>query len=453
MLYHKKELFAILALTGLSFIVHFAWFGHPNTTVFDEVHFGKFLSAYFTHEYYFDIHPPLGKLIEAGWGWLWGFKPGFSFANIGDVFPDHMYMALRFLPSLAGAILPLVIFGIGRRLGLSRKASLLAGTLVALDNALVAQSRFILLDSFLLLFGFSAVWCYLKFKSQINNHKLQAVWLLAAGTLGAMSVSIKWTGATFLALIVILEAIRLWRNRKNNFGPEIVRALLALMVIPFLIYYLIFMVHFALLTKSGTGDAFMSQEFQHTLKGNEYQSDSSLKAPSSFGKFVELNVQMYESNQRLTASHPYSSPWYTWPLMQRPIFYWVEGASRIYLIGNPIVWWGSTVAVMLILSNILLSGLRRIDRTAILLIGIWFMNLLPFIGIHRVMFLYHYFIALIWAILMLAYVVDHTKNVKRVSIAIGIAALVAFAFFSPLTYGLPMSEQAYNARAWFPSWR
>src|ERR1051326_619189 len=105
MLYHKRELVAILCLVVISFGIHFAWFGHPNMTVFDEVHFGKFISAYFTHEYYFDIHPPLGKLMLAGWGWLWGFKPGFSFANIGDVFPDNTYLALRFLPALAGALL------------------------------------------------------------------------------------------------------------------------------------------------------------------------------------------------------------------------------------------------------------------------------------------------------------------------------------------------------------
>ena len=90
MLYNKKEKIAIAVLLALSLATHFAWFGYPDMTVFDEVHFGKFLSAYFTHAYYFDIHPPLGKLILAGWGWLWGFQPGFSFSNIGDVFPDRV---------------------------------------------------------------------------------------------------------------------------------------------------------------------------------------------------------------------------------------------------------------------------------------------------------------------------------------------------------------------------
>ena len=162
---------------------------------------------------------------------------------------------------------------------------------------------------------------------------------------------------------------------------------------------------------------------------------------------------MYTANATLTATHPYSSKWYTWPFMERPIFYWVSGASRIYLLGNPIIWWSSTVAVLIILINTLLSGLRRLDRTALFLISAWLINLLPFIGIGRVMFLYHYLTALIWAILILAYLIDKSKQPRRSAAILTTLALATFVFFAPLTYGLPMSDQAYNLRAWFSSWK
>src|SRR3989344_8292071 len=113
----------ILIILILSVVVHFAFFGYPKETVFDEVHFGKFISGYMTGEYFFDIHPPLGKLIIAGMGYLGGFAPGFSFMNIGEKFPDDLYMWLRFLPALAGAILPLVIYFLVRGLGFSKIAS------------------------------------------------------------------------------------------------------------------------------------------------------------------------------------------------------------------------------------------------------------------------------------------------------------------------------------------
>jgi dolichyl-phosphate-mannose-protein mannosyltransferase len=448
MLYIKNKNLAIIALLVISSVVHFAWFGHPNTTVFDEVHFGKFISSYFTHEYYFDIHPPLGKLILAGWGKLWGFRPGFSFANIGDVFPDRTYLALRFLPSLAGTLLPLVIYGLAREFKLSRRAAFLAGIFVALDNALLVQSRLILLDSFLLLFGFGAVWCYLRWRNGGTQ------WLLPlAGTLGAMAVSIKWTGATFLALIVILELLHLWQDRQTTARRQLWVIFASFAVIPCVIYYATFMVHFGLLSRAGTGDAFMTAEFQHDLIGNANAADPELKSLSTLQKFVELNTQMYDSNKRLTATHPYASPWYSWPLMERPIFYWVKGISRIYLLGNPTVWWGSTVAIITLFASIILAGLRRTDRTAMILGGAWLMNMLPFMGITRVMFLYHYFTALIWAVLMVAYLVDRSPQRTRISMALIGLSLVTFIYFAPLTYGLPLSEHAYNARVWFNSWK
>ena len=114
-----KERKYLLVLLGIGLLTHFLFFGHPNQTVFDEVHFGKYVSGYYTHEYYFDIHPPLGKLLIAGFGRLFDFRPEFSFAEIGDEFPDSKYMALRFLPSLAGSFLPAVIFLLAFQFGFS----------------------------------------------------------------------------------------------------------------------------------------------------------------------------------------------------------------------------------------------------------------------------------------------------------------------------------------------
>lgn len=435
-------------LLAASLLVHFAFFGRPNATVFDEVHFGKFISAYFTHQYYFDIHPPLGKLILAAWGWLWGFQPGFSFANIGDAYPDHLYLALRFLPTLAGALLPLIIYGLARQLRMSRGAALLAGILVALDNALLVQSRFILLDSFLLLFGFTGLYCYFRWRSGGTR------WLLAAaGILGGAAVGIKWTGATFLGLMGALEFIRLWQEHNRVAVRRLWPLFLALVVAPLIVYIGAFFIHFALLTRSGTGDAFMSARFQHDLAGSQFAADTTLTSLSPLEKTLQLNAEMYRSNQRLTASHPYASPWFTWPFMDRSIYYWVSGHARIYLLGNPAVWWLSTVAVLVILSNIVLTRPKNTPREMFILMGAWLVNLLPFIGITRVMFLYHYFPALIWAILMIAYLVDRSPHRTRITLTLTALALATFVYFAPLSYGLPLSDGAYNARVWFSSWR
>ena len=184
-----------------------------------------------------------------------------------------------------------------------------------------------------------------------------------------------------------------------------------------------------------------------------------------FNKFIELNVQMYQSNQRLTTSHPYGSQWYSWPFMTRPIFYWISENSRIYLIGNPIIWWASTVAVILLLLRnfkfLILNFQKRIYKTepiALILLGGYTLNLLPFVGIKRVMFLYHYLTGLIFAILILVYLIERQNDStwltsKKIFIALIISSAVAFLYFAPLSYGLPLSPEAYNSRVWLPSWR
>ena len=50
---------------------------------------------------------------------------------------------------------------------------------------------------------------------------------------------------------------------------------LTLLLVPVVVYIASFAVHFALLPDTGPGDAFMSQEFQATLKGSpSYSPDA-----------------------------------------------------------------------------------------------------------------------------------------------------------------------------------
>src|SRR3989338_9714948 len=185
----------ILIILALSLVTHFVFFSYPAETVFDEVHFGKFISSYFTGEYFFDIHPPLGKLMIAGVAKISGFQPGFSFQTIGQDYSDNNYKWLRFLPKLAGALLPVVIFLIALKLGLNEKFAFLAGLLLVFENALIVQSRLILLDSFLLLFGFLGILFFLKHREYQEN--ISTKYLFLSGFFSSLAFSVKWTGFTF----------------------------------------------------------------------------------------------------------------------------------------------------------------------------------------------------------------------------------------------------------------
>lgn len=441
----------IIILLILSLVTRFLFFGHPNETVFDEVHFGKFISAYYTHQYYYDIHPPLGKLIIAGFASFFDFEPGFGFKDIGQKFPDKTYLALRFLPALAGSLLPLILFFVALRLGLSNRASFAVGLFIVLENALLTNSRLILLDPFLYLFGFLSLLFYLKYRKTIfGPTRSEYINLFLFSIFAAFATSIKWTGLTFIALPGLFELVLIAKNREfKNIG----RLVIFFAGLPCLIYFAIFTFHFSILPKSGQGDPFMNIRFQRTLKGNMHYGNQSIKPYNLIEKFIDLNKQMYLGNKRLTANHPYGSKWYTWPFMVRPVYFWVKDISRIYFLGNPVIWWLSTVGVFMLIIGYLTTKKERGFAPSLLTAG-YGLNLLPFIGIWRIMFLYHYIIAYIFSILALAYLIDQEKDrrAKKLFILLIIFSTAAFIYFAPLSYGLPLTPSQYQNRVWLNSW-
>ena len=64
--------------------------------VFDEYHFGKFVNGYITGEYFFDIHPPLGKLLLCLVARMGGYDGSQSWDKIGvDIPPEVNLLGLR----------------------------------------------------------------------------------------------------------------------------------------------------------------------------------------------------------------------------------------------------------------------------------------------------------------------------------------------------------------------
>ena len=439
-----REPWQLLLLGVIALATRFTGLGYPATVVFDEVHWGRYFSSYFTGNYYFDVHPPLGKLIYAGWAWLWGFRPGFAFESYA-AYPEDWALVLRILPALIGSLLPLIVYRLALDFGLRKGSAFLAGFLVAIDGALVDISRFVLLDPLLLTFGFGALLAHRHWS------RTKAVrWLLLSGGLAGLTFSIKWTGATFLALMILFELSSLWRWREVTLGVPLLWRLLGLVLIPAILYILQFWLHFSLLDHSGTGDAFMTPAFQATLRESLYAKDPVLEPPDFWEKFLELNRMMYQANAGMTAGHPYSSKWYSWPLMLKPIYLWQgKPLERIYLLGNPVIWWGSTVAVLTLVQATIYLGARGLNPSGRWLILGWLMNVLPFMGIGRVMFIYHYLSALVFAILLLAQLVEHAPRSRGMALAIGLMALGLYGYFSPLTYGIPSDRSMF----WLPSWR
>ncbi|KAJ1565404.1 hypothetical protein HK096_002979, partial [Nowakowskiella sp. JEL0078] len=139
---------SLLVVVLLSFVTRFWRLAEPHRVVFDEVHFGKFASYYLRRTYYFDVHPPLGKLLLALVGYLAGYDGHFLFDTIGDDYIENNvpYYALRAWPATCGALTVVFAFLSLKEIGVSIPGALFGAALLIFDNALVTQSRLILLD-------------------------------------------------------------------------------------------------------------------------------------------------------------------------------------------------------------------------------------------------------------------------------------------------------------------
>ncbi|KAL1583604.1 hypothetical protein WHR41_07746 [Cladosporium halotolerans] len=273
---------ALVVITILAFVTRFWGISHPNQVVFDEVHFGKFASYYLQRTYFFDVHPPFGKLLFAFAGWLVGYDGSFLFENIGDSYITNKvpYVAYRSMPAMMGSLTVSAVFWIMWESGYSLPACIVASSIVLFDNAHIGQTRLILLDATLVLFMALSVLCYIRF------YKLRHApfgrkwwkWLLLTGICMSCVISTKYVGAFTFFSIGVPVIIDLWDlldiNRKQGalsipeFGKHLGARIIGFIVVPFLMYLFWFQVHFTILSRSGPGDDFMTPEFQATLSDN-----------------------------------------------------------------------------------------------------------------------------------------------------------------------------------------
>lgn len=232
------------------------------------------------------------------------------------------------------------------------------------------------------------------------------------------------------------------------------------------VYVASFAAHFALAHKSGRDDAAMSREFQATLAGNPHAADASLVRPGFIARFVELNQRMFEGHRRTVERHPYSSRWYEWPFLMRTVDFWAEHndsrVAHIYFLGNPVVWWTAGYCILFLLVNappkIFNALVRRerhtIERTELYVVVAYLANMLPFVAIGRILFSYHYLAALCVALVGVGYLLDRCREYKRAfGLALLAIAATAFLYFAPLSYGLPLTPEQFDARFWVRGWR
>lgn len=283
---HGSRVYKILkyVLTILAFCTRYYLIHNPDKVVFDEVHFGKFASHYLQREFYFDVHPPMGKMLFALVGYLVGYNGAFKFEQIGDSYVENNvpYIMYRLFPATLGALTVPLVFGILEHCHFSPYACVLAASCVLFDTAQITEERLILLDSSLIFFVLLSIYCYVRFS--VQHHEPFSwkwyTWLVATGVSLSSVTSIKYVGLFTFAMIGVAVIADLYhlldiRNKPKEkcvdlklFGKHFAARFATLVVLPFLLYLFWFYAHFVVLSNSGPGDSAMSPEFQATLNAN-----------------------------------------------------------------------------------------------------------------------------------------------------------------------------------------
>ncbi|KAF8666734.1 MIR domain [Rhizoctonia solani] len=208
----NSDLVPPVIYTLLSCWTRFYDIGKSDIVVWDEAHFGKFGSHYLKREFYFDVHPPLGKMLVGLAGLLSGYDGTFEFKS-GEKYPDSVpFVTMRVMLALFGvAMVPLAWFT-AKELRFTNRACHLVTIMTLCDLAWLCISRFILLDSMLLFFTFTTVFCLTKFvNQQYQSFSFDWwLWLAATGWSIGCVCSVKWVGFFATALVGAYTIEDLW---------------------------------------------------------------------------------------------------------------------------------------------------------------------------------------------------------------------------------------------------
>lgn len=304
---------ANVSITLCAFVTRFYYIWYPSEVVFDEVHFGKFASYYLERTYFFDLHPPFAKMLIAFVGWLVGFDGRFKFENIGDSYIDNSvpYIPLRALSAILGTLTVPLMFETLKECNYSVWTCLLGSAIVAFDNAHVAETRLILLDATLIISVAASMYCYVRFtklrKAPFTFDWYK--WLFLSGVALSCVISTKYVGVLTFFSVGVAVTYELWTLLDyktgltiRQFARHFIARFVFLIVVPFFIYLGWFYIHFAILTKSGPGDGFMSAEFQESL------GDSVLAREAKDINYHDIITIRHKNTDCFLHSHSYRYP-------------------------------------------------------------------------------------------------------------------------------------------------
>lgn len=412
-----------------------------NSTYFDELYHGRtgyeYLEGIRPYEW---THPPLGKLLIAAGMAIFG-KNMFGMRAMGTIF---------------GVLMILLMYMFGKKVTKSSFGGFAAAFLMMFDFMHFTHSRISSIDVYAVTFVilmFYFMYDYYVSRPQNLGLKKSMWYLLFSGLFMGCAISVKWNtayGVVGLALLFLITILGQYRDccvlENNKLSDEYpwtkkftsdyvvkigILCVFAFIVLPISIYMATFIPNMTV------------------TDGTAY----------TFKDILSLQESMYSYHSGLDATHSYQSAWYTWPVIGRPLYMYASSDNpegirgTIVTMGNPAVWWGGVVAVIMSIAIAFRKKDRRMVPVFIAIASLY----LPWVFVSRCTFIYHYFPVLPFVILCSAYALNYVKNNikhgKYFIIAYFAVTAILFVIFYPVLTGIPV-ENSYimNFTRWFPSW-
>lgn len=170
-----------------------------------------------------------------------------------------------------------------------------------------------------------------------------------------------------------------------------------------------------------------------------------------------------------------ASKFWQWPLLHVGLRMcsWDDKVVKYFLLGNPIVYWGSTatLGVMGLVVGWYLIRWQRgytelsdkdvdfIHYSGVYPLVGWALHYLPFVAMARVTYVHHYYPALYFAILSAGFVLDWTTQKLNRTVqwliytVLYICVIGLFVLFKDIVFGMVGNNQQWGHLKWFDRWR
>lgn len=394
----KAARIILVSILAFAFLTRTFNLGRPQNEYFDEVYHA------------FTAKVILSSDAAKAWEW-WNTPPeGFAYewthpplAKLGMalgmiIFGENSF-GYRIPGAILGTISVLLTYLIAKKLFGDEVTAILSAAALSLDGLALVMSRIGMNDSFMLFFTLLTVYFFL-----CQNNFLSA---LSFG----LAISSKWSAIWVLPILFVI-----WLRRKNKLNPSLFFWFVLLPVAIYLLTYL-----------------------QMFLTGHD------------FSVWWGMQEQMWWYHTGLKATHAYSSSWWSWPFLIRPIYLYTSSevggmVARIYAFGNPAVFWFGITSVI---ASFLYAFMEK-NKNLSLVVFSYLIFFVPWALSPRIMFLYHYLPSIPFLAIATGYVLR--RNPKLI-LAYLVICLLFFIYFYPHWAGLSVPLWLDRSFYWLPSWR